>query len=248
MEKILPPDVLECGRTFDRLDVTRSGKLEVADVLHWRQAHLAPHPPPHPHPSTHYPDPTTQTPPPRPHHPQPTPATLRGERHTLHRRQVARRNSRGGLGTPPVSAAALLSARKRRFSSGDVKGPASGRSPQGDAETGEAAGEAAAAPRAGAAALEAAAEEEGGEGERLLRQLQSLEAEQEEQRLLQRLRTAPRNGTSTARPHFGRHNSAGKSKFEANLSVLLSAHRESRQRARRPELEEEMEWRNPDHM
>ena len=64
MEKILPPDVLECGRTFDRLDVTRSGKLEVADVLHWRQAHLAPHPPPppptiHPLPRPHHPDPTT---------------------------------------------------------------------------------------------------------------------------------------------------------------------------------------------
>ena len=87
------------------------------------------------------------------------------------------------------------------------------------------------------------------EGERLLRQLQSLEAEQEEQRLLQRLRTAPRNGKNiSARPHFGRNNSADKSRFEANLSVLLSAQRDSRQRARSPEIEEGMEWRNPDHM
>ena len=118
-----------------------------------------------------------------------------------------------------------------------------------------AAGEGAAAPRAGAAAADAAVEdaaaaEEAGEGERLLRQLQSLEAEQEEQSLLQRLRTAPRNGKDiSARPHFGRHNSAGKSKFEANLSVLLSAHRESGQCARGPaEIEDGMEWRNPDHM
>jgi len=60
MEKILPPDVLECGRTFDRLDVTRSGKLEVADVLHWRQAHLAPAPRP-PTPQTPDPPPTSPT-------------------------------------------------------------------------------------------------------------------------------------------------------------------------------------------
>ena len=71
MEKILPPDVLECGRTFDRLDVTRSGKLEVADVLHWRQADLAPAPTP-PLPTTHSPPPTTHHPLPRPHHPPPT--------------------------------------------------------------------------------------------------------------------------------------------------------------------------------
>ena len=65
MEKILPPDVLECGRTFDRLDVTRSGKLEVADVLHWRQADLAPAPTPHsPLPTPHHPLPTTHHPPP----------------------------------------------------------------------------------------------------------------------------------------------------------------------------------------
>ena len=172
---------------------------------------------------------------------------------TLHRRQVARKNSRGGLGTPPVSsAAAVLSARARRCSSGDVKSPAGRRNPQGDAETGEAAGEGVAAPRAGAAVLEAAAEEEdAGEGERLLRQLQSLEAEQEEQRLLQRLRTAPRNGKNiSARPHFGRNNSADKSKFEANLSMLLSGdlRRPLRGRARSPEIEEGVEWRNPDHM
>ena len=109
-----------------------------------------------------------------------------------------------------------------------------------------------AAPRAGAAVLEAAAEEEdAGEGERLLRQLQSLEAEQEEQRLLQRLRTAPRNGKNiSARPHFGRNNSADKSKFEANLSMLLSGdlRRPLRGRAHSPEIEEGVEWRNPDHM
>ena len=79
------------------------------------------------------------------------------------------------------------------------------------------------AAAADAAVEDAAAAEEAGEGERLLRQLQSLEAEQEEQSLLQRLRTAPRNGKDiSARPHFGRRNSAGMSKFEANLSVLLS--------------------------
>ena len=165
---------------------------------------------------------------------------------------------------PTVSSAALLSARKRRCTSGDVTSASSSKRAQADTETGVAAGEGAAAPRAGAAAADAAAEdaaaeedaaaaEEAGERERLLRQLQSLEAEQEEQSLLQRLRTAPRNRKDiSARPHsFGRHNSAGKSKFEANLSVLLSAHRASRQRARSPaeiDIEDGVEWRNPDHM
>ena len=167
---------------------------------------------------------------------------------------MARRGHRSSS-TPAASSAALLSARKRRCTSGDVTSASGSKRAQADIETCVAAGEGAAAPRAGAAAADAAVEdaaaaEEAGEGERLLRQLQSLEAEQEEQSLLQRLRTAPRNGKDiSARPHFGRHNSAGMSKFEANLSVLLSAHRESRQCARSPaEIEDGMEWRNPDHM